>query len=203
MIKIGLTGGFGSGKTAVTSFYREVGIPIIDADEIARLVVEQGSPILKLIQKHFGHEIIQEDGSLNRMQLAEVIFKDQQARQQLNEIIHPAILKQIDQELEGFAQSGQSCAVLDAPLLFETALDKKMDATILVWAPEDVCLKRLVQFRGFTETDARLRIQAQLPIEEKRKKADYIIDNSGSIEKTRKESLSVLEQIRRSFPRSP
>lgn len=196
MIKIGLTGGFGSGKSLVSDAYRQAQIPIIDADEIARIVVKQSSPTLKQIQEIFGDKILEKDGTLNRLRLAEIIFKNNEAREKLNKIIHPAILKQMNLELSKHERAGDALVIVDAPLLFETGLDKKMDVTIVVWTPEDICLSRLVQYRGFTEEEARLRMEAQMSIEEKRQKADYIIDNAGSIEATREQSLALLKEIR-------
>lgn len=197
MIKIGLTGGFGSGKSLVSNIYRQAQIPIIDADEIARFVVEQNSPSLKQIQEIFGDKILEKDGTLNRLRLAEIVFKNNEAREKLNKIIHPAILKHMNLEFSKHERAGDALVIVDAPLLFETGLDKKMDLNIVVWTPEDICLSRLVQYRGFTEEEARLRMEAQIPIEEKREKADYIIDNAGSVEETREQSLALLNEIKK------
>lgn len=177
---IGLTGGIATGKSTVTNYLRAQGIPVIDADDLSRRVVQSGEPGLALIKEHFGPHVILDTGELDRQALGKIIFGDKVQRQQLNELLHPLIAAEMDREIARLKQQGEILIVLDIPLLFETDFGEKVDEVLVVYTPESVQLERLMARDELSRIDAESRIQAQLSIEEKRYQADYVIDNSGS-----------------------
>jgi dephospho-CoA kinase len=190
---IGLTGGIGSGKSTVSGFLRELGATVIDADEGARAVVEPGTPGYRAVVDAFGPEVAAE-GRLDRARLAEIVFNDRSALERLNSIVHPLVREWSANRLAEAAEQGVEVAVQDIPLLFENNLDGLFKATILVYVPAELQLERLVA-RGMSEADAGARIASQLPIEEKRSRATYVIDNSGSREATRAQTEKVWAEI--------
>ena len=195
MKRIGLTGGFGSGKSIVSRFFKDLGIPVVDTDIIARNVVAPGTPLLEKIRRQFGDTVIQQSGELDREALAQFVFRDSRALRKLDALMHPIIGKKVEVELANFTMRGHDIAVIDVPLLFECAWDKDMDATVVVWAPEETCIIRLQAQRGFTPKDIAQRINSQLSLEEKRRRADYVIDNSGEAEKTRAATEAILKKM--------
>ena len=176
---------------------------IVDTDEIARSLTIPGSEILNRIRGRFGDEIVNDKGQLDRQALARQVFRDATALQQLNAIIHPAVKLIMDQELESFEKAGFAWTIIDVPLLYELGWDRQLDATIVVWAPPEICRKRLMEQRGFSREEINERFRAQLPLEEKRRQADYVIDNSGSLSHTRKQTLALLKKLERDFPPAP
>jgi len=183
MKMIGLTGGIGSGKSTVAEMLRQLGAYVIDADEAARAVVEPGTPGLDRVVAEFGREMLK-DGGLDRSRLAALVFNDADARERLNAIVHPLVREWVAQRVAEAAEKGTDVVVQDMPLLFENGLGDLFDSTILVYVPPAVQLERLVA-RGMDEADAKARIAAQLPIDEKKRLATYVIDNSGTREETR------------------
>lgn len=177
---IGLTGGIATGKSTVTNYLRAQEIPVIDADDLSRCVVQPGEPGLALIKERFGPHVILDTGELDRQALGKIIFGDKVQRQQLNELLHPLIAAEMDREIARLKQQGKMLIVLDIPLLFETDFGEKVDEVLVVYTPESVQLERLMARDELSRIDAESRIQAQLSIEEKRCRADYVIDNSGS-----------------------
>jgi dephospho-CoA kinase len=193
---IGLTGGIGSGKSTVSGYLRELGAFVIDADEGARAVVEPGTPGYQAVVEAFGPQIVKA-GRLDRARLAELVFHDQQALERLNAIVHPLVREWSAQRLAEAAEGGVGYVVQDIPLLFENGLEGMFKATILVYLPAELQVRRLVE-RGMSEADARARMANQLPIEEKRARATYVIDNSGTREATRAQTEKVWAEITRS-----
>lgn len=181
---IGLTGGIGGGKSTVSAMLRDLGATIVDADEAAHAVEEPGQPALEEIRRDFGDEVIGPGGRLDRQALAQRVFSDEAARQRLNAITHPLVGLWMGARIAEAAERGDQILVLDAPLLFETGLDGATEATVVVWAPEEVQVQRAVS-RGMEEADVRARIGAQMPLDDKRRRATHVIDNSGDIEATR------------------
>jgi dephospho-CoA kinase len=182
---IGLTGGIGSGKSTVARFLRELGATVIDADEATRAVQTPGSEGLRRLVEEFGSQILTREGALDRPRLAAIVFSDAEARRRLNEIIHPLVRQWMGERQREAAGRGDPSVVLVVPLLFETRGAQGLDAVILVYAPEDIQLKRLVEARGMDEQAARARIAAQMPIEEKRRRASHVIVNTGTLEELR------------------
>jgi dephospho-CoA kinase len=181
---IGLTGGIGSGKSTVSGMLRELGAAVVDADEAARAVVEPGQPALAEIEAEFGDGVVGADGRLDRQAVAARVFADDAARTRLQQITWPRVQAWSAARLGEAADAGAAIAILDTPLLFEAGLNGGLEATIVVWVPVEVQVRRAVE-RGMHESDVRARIAAQMPLDEKRDRATHVIDNSGSREATR------------------
>jgi dephospho-CoA kinase len=186
---IGLTGNIGSGKSTVARQLKNHGAMVIDTDQVARDIVKPGEPALKEIVSHFGAKVLQKDGTLNRRALADIVFKDVNSREKLNNIMHPRILQKVEEAVTRYRQNRGPKApalVIEAPLLFETGLEKIVDEVWLVTVDMPVQVKRIMQRDNTGEEQARRRISSQMPQAEKIKKSDRIIDNSGSPEMTAK-----------------
>lgn len=198
---IGLSGGIGSGKSTVSGFLRELGAHIVDADEAARAVVEPGTPGFDAVVAEFGTAMVRE-GRLDRSRLAETVFHDRGALERLNAIVHPLVREWTAARLLEAAAAGETIVVQDIPLLFENNYEPLFKATVLVYVPQPLQVERLVA-RGLAEADARARIANQLPIDEKRARATYLIDNSGSREETRAQTERVWTEITASRASGP
>lgn len=181
---IGLTGSIATGKSTVSRMLKQKGYPIVDADEISRLVVEPGSPVLTSIAETFGSDILLPDGSLNRGKLGSLIFNDEEKRKKLNGIIHPAVRKEMLRQKEEWLEKGSNTIIMDIPLLFESKLQSYVDKIIVVSAAPAVQRERLIARNGYSQDEAEARINSQLSILEKEKCADAVIDNNGSMEET-------------------
>ncbi|MCL6453326.1 MAG: dephospho-CoA kinase [Alicyclobacillus sp.] len=185
---VGLTGGIATGKSTVTRILRGLGAYVVDADVWARRVVEPGSDGLRQVVAAFGPDILQPDGSLDRRALGRRVFADDTARARLNEIIHPLVRAGMKAETAAYrAEHLERPVVWDVPLLFEGETQRLVDTTVLVYVPEHVQLARLMARDGCSEADAWARIRAQMPIDEKRRRAAYVIDNSGELADTRRQ----------------
>ena len=191
---IGLTGGIASGKSTVAQMLRELGAVVIDADEAARAVVEPGSEAFAEIVDAFGTQVL-DGGHLDRSRLAQIVFADEAARRRLEAITHPRVRRWMAERQREAAERGEPLVVLDIPLLFENGLEAGMKAVILAYAPEEVQIERLIRRNGLSRQDARARLAAQLPIEEKVARATYVIDNGGPLEATRAQTEKVWRQI--------
>lgn len=179
-ILIGLTGGIASGKSTVSSMLAAKGLPIVDADKVARQVVEPGTKGLRDIANQFGPQMIDQNGQLDRHHLAEVVFDDPAKRRVLNQILQPTIKDEIHRQVESYRSDGQRIIVLDIPLLFETGYAADCDRIVVVNVKEDVQLKRLMARNGYNQTEALERIRAQMPLKAKAARADVVIDNNGN-----------------------
>jgi dephospho-CoA kinase len=178
MLRIGLTGGIGAGKSTVANRLRELGATIVDADLIAREVVEPGTPGLAAVVEAFGPGVLLADGRLDRPALGRIVFADEEQRLRLNGILHPLIGERSGRLVAG--AGADSVLVHDIPLLVESGVTGGFDLVMIVHAPEPERLRRLVEDRGMSEDDARARIKTQATDEERRAAADIWIDNSGS-----------------------
>ncbi|KPV45802.1 dephospho-CoA kinase [Alicyclobacillus ferrooxydans] len=193
---VGLTGGIATGKSTVTAMLRELGAYVVDADVWARKVVEPGSQGLSEIAAAFGPGVLLGDGALNRPALGRIVFGDESARQTLNQITHPKVREGMKQETLMYFQNHPSDPIVwDVPLLFEGDTKYLVDVTVLVYVPEDVQLTRLMQRDGLSESDAKARIKAQMPIEEKRTLATYVIHNSGTPDETKEQVVTLWETL--------
>jgi dephospho-CoA kinase len=177
---VGLTGGIGTGKSTVAAILRRLGATVIDADEATRAVQAPGSEGLRRLVEAFGPGILTPAGELDRAALAAVAFRDPDARRRLEAIVHPLVREWMADRQREAAERGDAVVVLDIPLLFESRDASAFEIVILVYAPEEVQVRRLVEQRGMTEEQVRSRIAAQMPIEEKRRLATHVIDNTGS-----------------------
>lgn len=199
MFKLGLTGGIATGKTTISNYLKTKGIPVLDADEYARKVVEPGTPGLTDIVNTFGKQVLQSDGSLNRKLLGQIIFNDMTARQKLNDITHPRIQQMMTDELQKLPKGKTPLVILDIPLLLENHNIAGADAIMVVTVPESIQLNRLMQRNNLTKEEAQRRIDAQMPLSEKEKLADFIVDNSGTIANTLTQVDKVIQNITESI----
>ncbi len=191
MYKIGLTGGIASGKSTVLGWLKMKGVTFWDADQVARAVVAPNSKGLMALASHFGKEILQEDGTLNRARLGEIIFSSPEKKEELDSILHPIILERLEEDTKKAEEAGIKAMIYDIPLLFETGWDTLMDEVWLVDTSPSVQLNRLMSRDGYSKNDAKLRVLSQMPVAEKRKKATYRIRNSSS-KKALKKNLNAL-----------
>lgn len=182
MIRVGLTGGIGSGKSTVARLFADRGALVIDADRIAREVVEPGEPALAEIAQRFGAEVTAPDGSLDRSALATIVFQDAAALADLNAITHPRIAQRTAELID--TAPDDAVVVYDVPLLAENGLVEGWDAVIVVEADRDVRVHRLIE-RGLDESDIEARMSRQATDEQRRAVADIVIDNSGTLDELR------------------
>ena len=191
---IGLTGGAGSGKSTVSDILRTLGAVVIDADEATHAVYEPDTPGFEAVVREFGPGFVR-DGRIDRARLGELVFKDGDARLRLNDIVHPLVREWMAARTAEAAQAAAEVVVQDVPLLFENGLARLYSTDVLVYVPEDLQLQRLVKGRGLSASKARAMISAQMPIEEKRKLAQHVIDNSGTIEATRQQVQRLWDDV--------
>ena len=192
---VGLTGGIGTGKSTVAAMLRELGATVIDADEATRAVQARGTEGLLRLAQEFGPAILDPDGELDRSRLAEIAFKDPEARRRLNGIVHPLVRQWMAERQQEAVERGDAVVVLDIPLLFESRGANPFETVVLVYAPEDLQVRRLVELRGMTEEQALARIAAQTPIDEKRRLATHVIENTGSMQQLRDQVRQVWAEI--------
>ena len=183
---VGLTGGIGTGKSTVSAMLRDLGATVIDADEATRAVQAPGSEGLRRLAAEFGDGILTLGGELDRTRLADIAFNDPEARRRLNAIVHPLVREWMAERQQEAVERGDPVVVMDIPLLFEARGAGAFETVLLVYAPEELQLERLVQLRGMTADAARARIAAQMPIEEKRRQATYVIENTGDLDDLRR-----------------
>lgn len=183
---IGLTGGIASGKSTVSEMFKAINIPVIDADHIAKSLLNKGSEAYHEIIQEFGEEILTPDGQINRKKLAKILFDNEKARLKINEIIHPKVKTIIKQEMLRLDSYDEKVIVLDIPLLFETSYHTICDLTLLVYARQKDQVERLMHRDHISEEYALKKIKSQMPMSKKKELADYVIDNSKSILETKK-----------------
>lgn len=187
MLRIGLTGGIGSGKTTIASLLKENGIPIVDADIIAREVLKENTIILEAIKEKFGVKFIDENGELIRREFGNFIFKNPLKRLEYEEIIMPYIKKEIFNKMDEYERLGKKVCVVDAPTLIEQGLNKYMNFNILVWVDIQTQIERVKERDKLNHEEVLDRISSQMSLNEKRKVVDFIIDNTFTIEETKKQ----------------
>lgn len=179
---LALTGNVASGKSTVARILRDRGAYIVDADELARDAVAPGTPGLDAIRQRWGDKVLHKDGSLNRKALADIVFRNDAERLELNAIVHPAVERLRRMAIARGSQERPSCVVCDIPLLFETGLDAHFDFVVLVDAPEEVRRERLRRLRGMSKEDADALIAAQEPSDGKRERSDFVLRNGSTLE---------------------
>jgi dephospho-CoA kinase len=199
---IGLTGGIGTGKSTVARMLTKLGAALIDADAIVRELQARGSPVLGEIVEAFGRQVLDADGELDRETLGAIVFRDPEARTRLNAIVHPRVGAELARRTREVQQAGAPLVVLDIPLLFESSgsgaqVAKRigLDAIVVVYAPQEVQIERQIAREGYDREEARRRIGAQRSVEEKRALADFVIDNSGSLEETEQQVRALFETL--------
>ena len=192
MIVIGLTGGIGSGKSTVSSFMKTLGIPVFDADESSRAAVKKGSACLQKIVEFFGPDCLLENGDLNRPWVADKVFRDKKILKQYEKIVQDQVLAEAQRFLEEQKEKKAMAAVLDVPLLIECGWHTKVDSVWLVKVPKEVQIQRAMLRDGAAEEAVKARIDAQMPLAEKERYADVVIDNSGTVENTKVQVIAGL-----------
>jgi dephospho-CoA kinase len=196
MRKIGLTGGIASGKSTVAAMLRELGFDVIFADEISRRLLDPGQAAYEETIREFGRQIVLPDGTLDRKKIGSIVFADRSKLDRLNAIIHPRVEAQILKQFADWEKEGkQKLAFVEAALLVEAGYMKNLDGLVVTWCRPEQQMQRLTA-RGMTEPEARSRIAAQMPVEEKLKLATYKIDCSGSIEDTRRQVEALSKTLR-------
>lgn len=194
---IGLTGGIASGKSTVARILERSGIPVIDADQLAREVVAVDTPGYREVVAAFGAEILNTDGTINRALLGNIVFADPEARRRLESVTHPAIRRAAEERLASLERAGEEMVFYMAPLLIETGAASRVDEIWLVYLDEAQQITRLMMRDGISREDALRRIGSQMPMKEKRKHCKIIIDNSGSRAETERQVNAMLRQIMR------
>lgn len=192
---IGLTGGIATGKSSVAQVLREMGYPVVDADELAREVVKPGSLGLEKVVLAFGRGILDEKGHLSRPTLGQIIFKDPVAREKLEQILHPLIQEMRAKLRSELERESIDLAFYDVPLLFEKNMHDEFDATVLVYAKPSIQKQRLAERNKFSDKEIELRLASQLPIDEKVKRANYIIFNEATLKDLKGAVLAVVNDI--------
>jgi dephospho-CoA kinase len=196
MLRVGLTGSIGVGKSFVASVFVELGCHVLDADQTAREVVMPGTPGLKALVDVFGHDVLTTDGTLDRKRLGALIFADQSQRERLNHILHPFIIARQDEILKAWeAEDPDGIGIIDAALMIESGGYKRFDKLIVVHCRPEVQLERLMLRDKLSRDEALRRINSQMPQEEKQRFADYLIDTSDGFELTRSRSVEIYHQL--------
>lgn len=196
---IGLTGGIATGKSTVSGLIRAHGIPVVDADELAREVIRPQTKGLQQVVSLFGPDVLAADGSLDRARMGQIVFRDRQKLDQLENIIHPLIRERVEELKRELRGAGHRIAIYDVPLLFEKNMESLFDGVIVVACGFEQQLQRFIARNGVDEVTARARIAQQLPIEDKVKRADWIVDNSGSKAQLEKNVKVLLEELKEKF----
>ena len=196
MLKVGLTGSIAVGKSHVLRMFADLGCQVIDADKIARDVVAPDTEGLKSVIAAFG-DVLNDDGTLNRARLGQIVFADEARRKQLNALLHPLIIAAQDEQVREFESSDpDGIVIIDAALMIESGGYQRMDKLIVVHCTPEIELQRLMDRDGLSRATAQERIKTQMPQEEKKKYADFLIDTSGSFAETRAQVDSVFRQLR-------
>jgi dephospho-CoA kinase len=189
---VGLTGGIASGKSTVSNMLKEMKMTVIDADVESRKAVQNGEPAYTQIVESFGQEIVLPNGEIDRQKLGSIIFHEEQKRMLLNSIVHPEVRRRMNEKKNLAIKAKEKIVILDIPLLFESNLINMVDQTLLVYVDRDIQLNRLMERNQLSKEEAEARIQSQMPLEEKMKLADKIINNNGSLTETKEQLNKIL-----------
>jgi dephospho-CoA kinase len=192
---LGLTGGLGTGKSTVSEMLRKAGVPVVDADRIAKEVVERNSPGLAQVVQAFGPGVLNEQGELDRTKMAGLVFSDTAKLQQLESILHPLVQAEVKSQRQWLSDQNHAWAVYDVPLLFEKNLQSQFDEIILVTSTEAQQYARVRARNGWKDDEIRKRIQSQLPLESKKKHSQHIIENNGSPAELEKKVATLVQLL--------
>jgi len=195
---VGLTGGIVGGKSTVASMFRDLGAKIIDADRLGHSVILPYKPAWKKIVKLFGEEILRNDLTIDREKLGKIVFADQAFLKKLNEMTHPEIIKLIKKEINmarNKTHNQEKILVIDAALIYEAKIDRLMDKIIVVYIDEDEQIKRLIKRNNLSKDEASQRVKSQIPMKEKIKMADYVIDNNDTLDKTKEQVETIWQSL--------
>lgn len=200
MIKFGLTGGIASGKSTVNKTFWQVGIPMVDADVIARQVVEPGTPGLKQVISTFGEEYLQADGTLDRPKLGTLVFGNRMMRMLIDTVMFPLIVEETDKQLKHWEDKGFQVIGYDAALICEMGRADEFRPLVVTHCPKEMQVERLMKRNNLTNAEAMARIEAQMPVEKKLAMADFTIDTNGTIEDSKLQTKKVAIEIRKGLP---
>lgn len=192
---LGLTGGIACGKSTVSAMLCEAGVPVIDADALCHTLMEVGQPLYRAYVSHWGRGILLPDGQLDRRGIGARVFSDAQERAWMNDTAHPIIREAMLDAIQREERRGMRLCVLDVPLLYEAGWDALCDAVCVVWVRPEVQRARLIARNGWTAEEADARIAAQMPLSDKRARADVCIDNNGTVEETRRQVRALLQRL--------
>lgn len=199
MFLVGLTGGIATGKSTVSTMMKDMGVPVVDADLIARQIVEPGRRAWTKIRAAFGDEVFEESGEINRERLGQIVFSDVEKRRIINKITHPEIYREIQWQVLSHFLRGEQFLLLDLPLLYESnRFASYLHKSIVVACEDEIQLNRLMARNTYTEKEAIARIEAQMPLDKKCKMADFVIENSGNLENTRQQVEGIVKLLRSS-----
>jgi len=203
MLIVGLTGGIASGKSLVAKVFQDLGAHIIDADKIVHELLEPGQQAWEEVVKYFGPEIVFPDKTIDRRKLGEIVFNDAEKRAWLNQCLHPKVFAVYTARVKHLcARALHAIIVLDAALLIETGYHKKMDRIVVVYADQEQQMERLTNRDRFSREQALLRIRSQMPLSEKRKEADYVIENTGTREETEQQAREIFQKLKQEAERT-
>jgi len=186
MIVVGLTGGIATGKSTVAQMFAEHGAHVIDADEMVRELQKPGTAVYHAIIEAFGRHILRADGTIDRRSLGDLVFGDAEIRRRLEAIVHPALVSAVERRLSELRMQGVSACVVELPLLIEAQAEDRFDCVVVVTAPEEVQVARLMAARALTREEAITRIRSQMPLDAKARRADFVIENGGELRETRR-----------------
>jgi len=192
---VGLTGGIASGKSTVSAFLQDLGAHVIDADQVARKVVEPGTPALSAIIEAFGDDVLSPDGTLNRTKLGALVFAEPERRITLNSIVHPEVATEMFRQAQEARAAGHKWVIYDAALLVENQIHSLFPDLIVVAASPEAQIERMMNRDGFTQNEAKQRLESQLPLEEKIKVATFVIRNDGALNDTLKQTEAVFNEL--------
>ncbi len=196
MLVVGLTGNVAAGKSAVAELWARAGVPVASADRLARAAVEPGSPGLARVAELFGPDVVRGDGTLDRAAVRRIVFRDEEARRRLEAVVHPEVRRRWDEWTARQRRGGAEMVVWEIPLLFETGMEDEVDVVVVVDAPPEVRRRRIVESRGLTDGEAVAMMEAQMAAAEKRRRAHFVVDNSGTREELAARADEVLRALR-------
>lgn len=195
MLAVGLTGGIACGKTVIRRRFEAQGVPTLDADRVVHGLFAPGTEVTQAVGARFGANVLAADGSVDRKALGAIVFQDAAARESLEAIVHPKVFEAIETFLDNSRHQSADIAVVDAALMVETTSYERYDRIVVAYCPPEVQQQRLMTRDGLSREQSQRRIDAQMPVEEKRDLADYVIDTSGTLEQTLQQTDTVLEQL--------
>ncbi|CAN5378963.1 dephospho-CoA kinase [soil metagenome] len=197
MLKVGLTGSIAVGKSYVCEVFSELGAFVLDADQTAREVVQPNTKGLRLITREFGGEVLQSNGELDRIKMGAIVFADEAKRQLLNSIVHPLVIEKQDKWLRQMeSEKTDAICIIDAALMIESGSYKRFDKLIVVWCDSDIQLERLILRNNLSADDAAKRINSQMPQDEKKNYADFLIDTSDGFDAAKQQTIEVFSQLK-------
>jgi dephospho-CoA kinase len=197
MLRVALTGGIATGKSVALARFAELGTPVVEADSLAHDVIASGTPGAAAVRERFGDGVMSPDGGADRVRLGALVFDDRQARRDLEAIVHPAVYLAMHEWLRARESNGARLAVVEIPLLFETGHEGDFSCVVVTVCDQETQVRRAMARTGLSEADVRVRIAAQWPVDDKARRADYVIRTDGSIEETRMRTTSVWEALNR------